>query len=90
MKKVHILLLLLGVVLLFSTTLLMATPTVMTIPRQVVASGGTDSSNETFVVSGTIGQSITAVSYNRTFSLSSGYWSGTTANYDIYLPTILK
>jgi hypothetical protein len=48
------------------------------------------SNNATFAVSGTIGQPVTAVSGSNNITLSSGYWSGLSANYDIYLPAIIK
>ena len=90
MRKFSVILLLLGALLLLSAALLMAAPTDFTIPWQVVGSGGGDSGNATFAVSGTIGQGVTAVSGNNAFTLSSGYWSGASAKYDIYLPAILK
>ncbi|HID53231.1 MAG TPA: hypothetical protein EYP41_14510 [Anaerolineae bacterium] len=76
--------------LLLSAVLLSAAPTSFAVPWQVVGSGGGNSSNATFAVSGTIGQGVTAVSGNNTFTLSSGYWADASPNYDIYLPAILK
>ncbi|NKQ36351.1 MAG: hypothetical protein HF973_12130 [Chloroflexi bacterium] len=90
MKKLSAILLLLGAMLLLSAVLLSAAPTSFAVPWQVVGNGGGDSSNATFAVSGTIGQPVTAVSSNNNITLSSGYWSGLSANYDIYLPAIIK
>ena len=89
MKKLSILLLLLGSLLL-SAALLTAAPTALTIPWQVVGSGGGDSSDGAFAVSGTIGQGITAVSNDSTLNLSSGYWNGTSGNHSVYLPVVIK
>ena len=90
MRKLSMILLLLGVVLLLSAVLLTAAPTALTIPWQVVGSGGGHSSSATFAVSGTIGQGVTAVSSSNNTTLSSGYWYGTSANHPVYLPLIIK
>ena len=90
MTKLSALLLLFGALLLLSAALLAAAPTEFAIPWYVVGNGGGTSTNETYSVSGTIGQSITAVSTNDTYSLSSGYWTGTETKNFVYLPTIIK
>jgi len=90
MTKLSGILLLLGALLLLSAALLTAAPTELTIPWYVVGNGGGTSANETYSVSGTMGQNITAVSTSETYSLSSGYWSGSASKNFVYLPTIIK
>ena len=90
MKKFTVILLLLGASLLLSAVLLTAAPTAVTIPWQVVGSGGGESSGGAFAVAGTIGQGITAVSNDSTLHLSSGYWNGTLTDYSVYLPIVIK
>jgi len=90
MKKLSVILLLVGLLLLLTILATAAAPTGFAVPWQVVGSGGGDSSSASFSVSGTIGQPLTGVSSNNTFTLPSGYWSGETGNYSIYLPIIIE
>lgn len=89
MKKLSITFLLLTAALLLTVVLLSAAPTGFSISKSVIGSGGGDSSSATYAVSGTIGQGVTAVSSSSTYSVASGYWTGSSL-YTLYLPTVLK
>lgn len=97
MKKLNIGIILLIASLLLTVALLSAAPTGFSMSKYVVGSGGGKSSvldmysqTEKFSLSGTMGQGVTAVSNSDTYTVASGYWSGTAANQTIYLPIILK
>ena len=88
MKKLSITLLLLTAALLLTVMLLSAAPTGFSMAKSVIGSGG-DSSSNTYAISGTMGQGVTAVSSSPTYSIASGYWTGSSL-YTLYLPTVLK
>ena len=89
MKKLSVTLLLITAALLLTVVLLSAAPTGFSMAKSVIGSGGGDSSSNTYAISGTIGQGVTAVSTSSSYSIASGYWTGSSL-YTLYLPTVLK
>ena len=55
-----------------------------------IDNGGGESDGSGYVLNGTIGQPDAGLLSGGGYTLSGGYWSGTNAQYNIYLPLIVK
>lgn len=85
MKRITILLAVLGLLLLAATVLASQSPV---IERYVVGSGGGHAEASQYILEGTIGQAVVGTDGDVAHELCSGFWCK--AAYQVYLPLVFR
>lgn len=85
MKRITILLAVLGLLLLAATVLASQSPV---IERYVIGGGGGHAEASQYILEGTIGQAVVGADGDATHQLCSGFWCKPV--YQVYLPLVFK
>jgi hypothetical protein len=87
-----------AIILLLALALLLATAMILAQARSAgydlawwtVDGGGGTSSGDGYTLSGTIGQPDAGVWQGNSYTLAGGFWGGAAAQYNVYLPLVLR
>ena len=91
MKRITLLLLLIGLVLVVNQAWAMSSTNYrLDWSTALVGGGGGAASSTSYAINFTVGQTAIGASSSTNYGTGLGYWYGTAGGYRIYLPLILK
>ncbi len=77
------------VVVILAASAVLAAPSALQVPRNVISAGGARVAAGSYALDGTIGQAIVGVVSAGSYQVCSGFWCGL-GIYKLFLPIIMK